>query len=220
MQPVLSAIVTLELLFFVCNGLADISKKRIDLTAACWIQDHVPSHLLSHQCAPWTLISIHSFSENILLVNTWWSEVFAVRKLLVFIVRFAAQGAVNPSDISQLEGTYAIKPPNFPAVPGTEGLGLVTQVTNVSYVSAFNLLLYSLSCALMTRWINQSSLESPVSFSHRHLTHQSQVVWLWSLVPSWPAYLPRNIEISLISLIHCLIHQVLTVLCRKFQSHP
>lgn len=34
---------------------------------------------------------------------------------------------VNPADINTIQGTYPIKPKQFPAVPGNEGVGVVVH---------------------------------------------------------------------------------------------
>ena len=42
-------------------------------------------------------------------------------------VRFLAS-PINPSDLNQIEGTYPVRPDQFPAVGGNEGLARVEEI--------------------------------------------------------------------------------------------
>lgn len=45
---------------------------------------------------------------------------------------------VNPADINTIQGTYAIKPKQLPAVPGNEGVGIVVH-SELNSASSANL---------------------------------------------------------------------------------
>lgn len=42
-------------------------------------------------------------------------------------IRFLAS-PINPSDLNQIEGTYPVRPAQFPAVGGNEGVALVEDI--------------------------------------------------------------------------------------------
>ncbi|CAL8113652.1 unnamed protein product [Orchesella dallaii] len=70
-------------------------------------------------------LSYNEYGEPSIVVRKERASIDEVKEGQILVKMLAAP--VNPADINTIQGTYAIKPKQLPAVPGNEGVGVVVR---------------------------------------------------------------------------------------------